>query len=52
MNDSDKRKKQLDYYIENEIYDELEYLVYEKQGLYPLQFHHKCHQKYHTRISL
>jgi len=35
MNDSDKRKKQLDYYIENEIYDELEYLVYEKQGLYP-----------------
>lgn len=35
INDSAKRKSQLDAYIEKGIYDELEYLVYEKPGLYP-----------------
>lgn len=35
IQDSDKRKKQLDSYLDNEMYDELEYLVYEKEGLYP-----------------
>jgi hypothetical protein len=33
--DSKKRKEQIDHFIENEIYDGLEYLVYEKKGLYP-----------------
>jgi hypothetical protein len=35
VNDSEKRKILLDTYIESEIYDELDYVVYEKNGLYP-----------------
>lgn len=35
MIDSAKRKQQLDEYIEEEFYDALEYIVYEKVGLYP-----------------
>lgn len=35
LNDMDSHKRSLDRMIENEIYDELEYLVYEKEGLFP-----------------
>jgi hypothetical protein len=35
VNDAKKYKEQIDEAIENKVYDFLEYLVYEKEGLYP-----------------
>lgn len=52
INESAERKKQLGYYIENEIYDDLEYLVYEKPGLYPFAVSSQYHQECLITISL